>query len=238
MTTPPLSIAGLQKMTLLDYPGQVACTLFLPGCNFRCPFCHNSGLLGQADKLMDMQEFLAFLEKRKGLLDAVCVSGGEPTLQPRLPELLAGIKALGFKVKLDTNGSRPAVLKALAKEGLLDYVAMDVKNSPAGYGATTGLSAPDLASLEESLRFLITGAIPYELRTTVVRELHSDENMEDMGKWLASLTGQKPFRLFLQCFADRDSVLSPGLHPPAREDLERYASILAPYVEDIALRGV
>ena len=114
-------IAGLQKMTLLDYPGKVACTLFLQGCNFRCPFCHNSGLLpGQGPALMDREEFLRFLKKRQGLLDGVCVTGGEPTLQPELPELLRGIKALGFPVKLDTNGSRPAVLKALAEEGLLD----------------------------------------------------------------------------------------------------------------------
>ena len=130
-------ISGLQKMTLLDYPGKVACTLFLQGCNFRCPFCHNSDLLGgSAEAFMTKEELLDFLKKRKGLLDAVCVSGGEPTLQKDLPELLAGIKALGYSVKLDTNGSRPEILKALVKDGLVDYVAMDVKNSFRCYGET------------------------------------------------------------------------------------------------------
>jgi len=127
-----MTIAGLQKMTLLDYPGRVACTVFLQGCNFRCPFCHNSGLLtGETQEEIPMEAFLTFLSRRQGLLDAVCISGGEPTLSPELPELVSRVKQMGYLVKLDTNGSRPDVLKALAAENLLDYVAMDVKNSPA-----------------------------------------------------------------------------------------------------------
>ena len=234
----PLVIAGLQKMTLLDYPGQVACTVFLPGCNFRCPFCHNSGLLTQAEQTMDADALIAFLEKRRGLLDAVCITGGEPTLQPGLPNLLARIKALGFKIKLDTNGSRPAVLKALVAQGLVDYVAMDVKNSPTGYAATTGLPHAALEEVEESLRFLLSDAVDYELRTTVVKEFHSPESMVEMGKWLCALSSNKPRQLFLQCFVSRDSVLLPGLNPPTAEELTSYVTLLSPYVEKTALRGV
>lgn len=234
----PLVIAGLQKMTLLDYPGQVACTVFLPGCNFRCPFCHNSGLLGQAEQTMSADALIAFLEKRRGLLDAVCVTGGEPTLQPGLPDLLGRIKALGFKVKLDTNGSRPAVLKALVAQGLVDYVAMDVKNSPSQYASTTGLPHAMLEEVEESLRFLLSGAVDYELRTTVVKEFHTPQSMVEMGKWLCSLPSEKPRQLFLQCFVNRDSVLMPGLNPPTADDLSNYVALLSPYVEKITLRGV
>ena len=233
-------ISGLQKMTLLDYPGKVACTVFLQGCNFRCPFCHNSDLLGgSAEPFMTMEEFLIFLKKRAGLLDAVCVSGGEPTLQKDLPELLKGIKALGFSVKLDTNGSRPDVLKQLVADGLVNYVAMDVKNSFRRYGETIGLSRPDMASIEESLRFLIEENVAYELRTTVVAELHSEQSVTEMGQWLSSLVpGKKPEKLYLQCFVNRESVLQSGLNAPKDTDLEKYASLLTPYVGFAAVRGL
>ena len=231
-------IAGLQKMTLLDFPGKVACTLFLQGCNFRCPFCHNSELLpNQGQPLMDTEAFLSFLSKRKGLLDGVCVTGGEPTLCSELPKLLADIKALGFAVKLDTNGSRPDALKALVEAGLVDYVAMDVKNCPGRYAETVGLPKYDLGKVEESLRFLMTGSVPYELRTTVVKQFHDDEAMAQMGAWLASLSDKKPQALFLQKFVDRDSVIFAGLLPPESADLEHYSSILSQYVEKIAIRG-
>ena len=166
-----MNIAGLQKMTLLDYPGKVACTVFLQGCNFRCPFCHNSGLLGVPEStLMNMEQFLTFLQRRKGLLDAVCVSGGEPTLSPDLRELLTAIKAMGFSVKLDTNGSRPEILEQLVQDGLVDYVAMDIKNCPQRYGETAGIPALNLQPLERSIRFLLSGAVDYEFRTTVVAQ--------------------------------------------------------------------
>lgn len=234
-----MTISGLQKMTLLDYPGKVACTVFLQGCNFRCPFCHNSDLLGgSGNAFMTMEEFLGFLKKRTSLLDAVCVSGGEPTLQKDLPELLKGIKALGFSVKLDTNGSRPEVLKALVNDGLVDYVAMDVKNSPACYSRTVGVPQFDLNNIEESLRFLMEGNVAYELRTTVVAELHSEQSITEMGQWLSSLVpGKKPEKLFLQCFVDRDSVLKSGLTPPEEPQLKQYADILTPYVEFSSVRG-
>ncbi len=233
-------ISGLQKMTLLDYPGKVACTVFLQGCNFRCPFCHNSGLLGApADPQITQQELLDFLATRKGLLDGVCVTGGEPTLSPELPDLLHRIKDMGFAVKLDTNGSRPEVLKALISEKLIDYVAMDVKNSPSAYGKTVGLDNPDRSKLEESLRFLLSGAVDYELRTTVVAQLHNPESIQEMGKWLQHLScGKKVKRLFLQSFVDRDSVLQSGLNAPDLEDLKKYNHILCPICEEIGLRGV
>jgi len=232
-------IAGLQKMTLLDYPGKVACTVFLQGCNFRCPFCHNSDLLPRSgEPLMTEQALLAFLKKRQGLLDAVCVSGGEPTLQPGLEALLREIKALGFGVKLDTNGSHPEVLKKLVQEQLVDYVAMDVKNGPNAYGRTVGLPGYRLEAVEESLRFLISGAVDYELRTTVVAQLHDEASVLQMGQWLAGLVpGKKPDKIFLQFFVDRDSVLVGGLSAHGANTMSNYAELLAPFSAQVSVRG-
>ena len=232
-------IAGLQKMTLLDYPGKVACTVFLQGCNYRCPFCHNSELLPRkGEEFMTEEEFLSFLKKRQGLLDAVCVSGGEPTLCKDLPRLLKAIKDLGYLVKLDTNGSDPGVLKALVKDGLIDYVAMDIKNSPARYGETVGLSRVDMEAIEESIRFLLSDAVAYEFRTTVVAQLHDDASILEMGTWLSSLLpGKKPAQLFLQKFVDRDTVIFSGLSAPDEEQMKGFVSLLAPFVEKVAIRG-
>lgn len=232
-------ICGLQKMTLLDFPGKIACTVFLGGCNFRCPFCHNSELfMGKPEKLMEDEEFFAFLKSRRGLLDGVCVSGGEPTLYKTLPDFLAKIKEMGFLVKLDTNGYRPEVLKALVQQGLVDYVAMDVKNSPAMYAQTVGLEKMELSSIEESLRFLIGGELPYELRTTLVRQLHDAASIQDMGAWLAALVpGRKPKKLFLQSFVDRDTVLFAGLSAPEQEATAGFAKILAPFAEEVTIRN-
>ena len=232
-------ICGLQKMTLLDYPGKIACTVFLGGCNFRCPFCHNSELfMGKPEKLMEDEEFFKFLNSRKGLLDGVCVSGGEPTLCKHLPEFLTRIKELGFLVKLDTNGSRPEVVKALVEKGLVDYIAMDVKNSPAMYARTVGLETLNLAPIEESLRLLIGGKVEYELRTTLVSQLHDPASIQDMGQWLGSLvTGLKPKKLFLQSFVDRDTVLFAGLTPPESETTAEFAKILEPFVDTVTIRN-
>ena len=232
-------ICGLQKMTLLDFPGKIACTVFLGGCNFRCPFCHNSELfMGKPEKLMEDEEFFTFLKSRKGLLDGVCVSGGEPTLYKNLPEFLAKIKELGFLVKLDTNGSRPALVKELAEKNLVDYIAMDVKNSPAMYAQTVGLESMDLAAIEESLRFLIGGTVPYELRTTLVSQLHTEESIQDMGAWLGGLvTGMKPKQLFLQSFVDRDTVLFAGLSAPETDTTAKFAKILEPFCQRVTVRN-
>lgn len=232
-------ICGLQKMTLLDFPGKIACTVFLGGCNFRCPFCHNSELfMGKPEKLMEDEEFFAFLKSRKGLLDGVCVSGGEPTLYKDLPVFLEKIKEMGFLVKLDTNGYRPQVLKNLVEKKLVDYVAMDVKNSPAMYGQTVGLETMDLAAIEESLRFLIGGSVDYELRTTLVKPFHDRASIQDMGVWLGALVpGKKPAKLFLQSFVDRDTVLFAGLSAPETEATQEFAKILEPFAEKVTIRN-
>lgn len=233
-----MKISGLQKMTLLDYPGKVACTVFLPGCNFRCPFCHNGQLLeGKQDVLMDDMEFLQFLSRRKGLLDGVCITGGEPTLQPELLSFLAKIKAMGFPVKLDTNGSHPDVLKDLVSRNLLDYVAMDIKNSPDAYAWTAG-ACVQLPRLEESIRFLAEDHVDYEFRTTVVDQLHDPASILQMGRWVSSLAPEgKVKRWFLQPFVDRDTVLFAGLCAPEASRISEFAESLRPFAKEIAVRG-
>ena len=229
-----MDIQGLQKMTLLDYPGRVACTVFLGGCDLRCPFCHNGGLvLGPMPAELDDQGLLAFLKKRQGLLDGVCVTGGEPLLRPDLPELLARIKELGYLVKLDTNGSHPERLRSLVRQGLVDYVAMDIKNSPERYGETVGVPALDLTPFQESVAFLLQGSVDYEFRTTVVREFHDSDSFQAIGPWLSGAR-----RYFLQCFVDRDTVLQEGLHPWDADSLRAFADLVRPYVHQVELRGV
>ena len=234
-----MTISGLQKMTLLDFPGKVACTVFLHGCNYRCPFCHNAELLeGKPEPLMDVGEFLTFLKKRVGLLDGVCISGGEPTLSAGLKDLMREIKAMGYAVKLDTNGSRPAVLKALVAEGLVDYVAMDIKNCPDRYASTCGLSKVDLSAIEESVLFLMSGAVESEFRTTVVDPLHDAASIEAMGLWLHNLADGKPVKkLFLQPFVDRNTVVFSGLNAPESSQMEEFVELLRPYILEVSVRG-
>jgi len=233
-----MRISGLQKMTLLDYPGKIACTVFLGGCNFRCPFCHNGELLdGTAEPVMDKQEFLAFLSKRKGLLDAVCISGGEPTLQADLAALLEEIKEMGYLTKLDTNGSRPEVLQTLVERRLLDYVAMDIKNSPDRYPQTSG-TAVHLEKIEESIHYLLQDHVDYELRTTVVAQLHDADAVVRMGEWVTSCaSGKKAKRWFVQPFADRDTVLFAGLSAPDDAQLTEFVGILNRFSLHSAVRG-
>lgn len=228
-----MDIHGLQKMTLLDYPGHVACTVFLGGCDLRCPFCHNAKLIdGTAKPLLAGGELLDFLKKRRGLLDGVAITGGEPLLRDLSP-LLTEIKALGFPVKLDTNGFHPDRLRALLEAGLADYVAMDVKNSPARYAETAGLASLDLGPLRASIDLLRDMAPDYEFRTTVVAELHDDDSFPAIGELIR---GAK--RYFLQAFTDRESVVFSGLHAPSRADMERWAALVRPYVREVSLRGV
>ena len=229
-----MKIQGLQKMTLLDFPGKVACTVFLGGCDFRCPFCHNGELLdGSAPAVMDDAELLKFLKGRRGLLDGVAITGGEPLLRKDLPDLLRAIRDLGFAVKVDTNGNHPDALDGLLREGLADYIAMDIKNSPEKYALTAGLKSLDLAPIRRSVGLLMGGSIPYEFRTTVVDELHAASDFEAIGQWIS---GAKAY--FLQAFTDRDSVPYAGLHAPSRENLEKYASIARVYVPYTSIRGL
>ena len=234
-----MKITGLQKMTLLDFPGRIACTVFLQGCNFRCPFCHNSDLLGaEVPGEIPVEELLAFLKKRRGMLDGVCITGGEPTVQKDLPELLQSIKDLGYPVKLDTNGTNPAMLKALVERGLVDYVAMDIKNSRERYGETAGIPNLSLEKVEESIRFLLEEKVDYEFRTTLVRQLHEEEDIAAMGRWLVSLcSGKRPKRLFLQNYVDRESVLRPGFSAHDRAETEEFRNILAPFCDIVSIRG-
>ena len=229
-----MKLHGLQKMTLLDFPGRVACTVFLGGCDFRCPFCHNYELVdGSAPAVMEDDELFAFLEKRRGLLDGVVITGGEPCLRPELPDFMRRIRAMGYAVKLDTNGTHPALLAQILREGLADYVAMDVKNSPEKYGQTAGLERVDLGPVRESVRLLMGGGTDYEFRTTVVDELHEASDFEAIGAWIA---GAKQY--FLQAFTDRDSVPFGNLHAPSAERLGEYAEIARKYVPSTQLRGV
>ena len=221
-------------MTLLDFPGRVACTVFIGGCDFRCPFCHNFELVdGTAKPIMDDGELLSFLSGRKGLLDGVAFTGGEPMINPGLPELIQKIRDLGYAIKLDTNGYHPETLEMLLKEGLVDYVAMDIKNSPAKYAMTSGLEQLDLEPVKRSISLLLEGDVDYEFRTTVLKEFHEAEDFEEMGKMIK---GAK--RYFLQAFTDRDSVPFGNLHAPDKAEMMAFMAKAAPYVLEISLRGI
>ena len=229
-----MKIHGLQKMTLLDFPGRVACTVFTGACDFRCPFCHNFELVdGSAPAVMDEEELLAFLKKRRGLLDGVAVTGGEPCLHRDLINLLAQIRDLGYAVKLDTNGNHPDVLEEILIRGLADYVAMDIKNSPGKYAGTIGLSSIDLSPIRRSIGLLMKSGKDYEFRTTAVSQFHEDRDFEEIGRMIQ---GARVY--YLQAFTDRDSVPFAGLSAPSKEELERYAGIVRPFVGQVHIRGV
>lgn len=201
-----MRISGLQKMTLLDFPGRVACTVFTGGCNLRCPFCHNASLVlpERAGGETDEAQVLRFLEKRRGMLEGVAVTGGEPLLHADLPDFLRKLRAMGYAVKLDTNGTFPDRLRAVVEEGLADYVAMDVKNAPLLYGRTAGLRDFDLTDVERSRDFLLTGRVAYEFRTTVVRGLHTAESLCAAARWIEGAAAY-----FLQQYRDSGDVLRP-----------------------------
>ena len=229
-----MQIIGLQKLTLLDFPGRLACTVFLGGCNLRCPFCHNASLVLPRGDVSGMtaDELLAFLQKRRGRLQGVCVTGGEPTLCPDLPDLLRQIHLLGFEAKLDTNGTNPGMLRALLNEGLADYVAMDIKNSPARYAETCG-GADVLTQVKESAALLMEGGVDYEFRTTLAHPLHTPEDMAAIGQWLH---GAK--RYFLQQFVDSGDLIGTGLTPFTPEEMAAMREAVLPYIEETTLRGI
>ena len=229
-----IEIRGLQKMTLLDYPGHVACTVFLGGCDFRCPFCHNYELAeNRAPLLMTEEAFFAFLKKRTGLLEGVAVTGGEPCLSPDLPAFLLSCRDMGFLTKLDTNGYHPKMLEKCLKEALVDYVAMDIKNSPGKYAYTAGVPHVDMGRIRDSIALLKGSGVPHEFRTTVVDQLHEESDFDQIG---ILIQGESPY--YLQAFTDRDQVPYEGFTAPAREKMEKYGAIARKYVPHTFLRGI
>lgn len=230
-----MQIHGFQKMTMLDYPGKVACTLFTAGCNFRCPFCHNALLVTEIDgaATCDFGEILSYLKKRRGVLDGVAVTGGEPLMNRDVPELLKQLKDIGYAIKLDTNGSYPALLREIVSAGLVDYVAMDVKNSKEKYALTVGLPKLDLAPIEESVDFLLSGAVDFEFRTTVVKEFHTEADIAAIADWIEGAP-----RYFLQNFKESDHMIGSGLHAHDENTLNRMRAAAAKKIPTVALRGV
>lgn len=227
-------ISGIQKMTLLDYPGHIACTVFLAGCDFRCPYCHNYALAGGGTKpVMDDEGLISFLKTRVGLLDGVVLTGGEPLLHRGLRDLIIRIKELGFRVKLDTNGYHPVELKALTEEGLLDYAAMDIKNSPGRYRETAGIEAFDPEKIESSIRVLMESLADYEFRTTVVKNYHTTQDFEQIG---AMIRGAKAY--YLQQYVYRDTVPAEGLVPASGEEMNEFLNVARKYVPNACIRGV
>lgn len=230
-----MQIHGLNKVTLLDYPEHVAATIFLGHCQFRCPFCQNGGLVlhPEEEEHFSEEEALSFLKKRSAVLEGVCITGGEPTLAPDLEDFIRKIKELGYEVKLDTNGYRPEVLKDLAGKGLLDYVAMDIKSSLSGYEKAAGKPGLQLEKIQESVEFLLNGTLPFEFRTTIVDELHSEKEIREIGQWIQGAPAY-----FLQVYQDSDLVLEDWCSPPSKEKLETFAAILRETIAKVEIRGL
>lgn len=226
-----MKIYGLQKTSLLDYPGHIAAIVFAGGCNFNCPFCQNSGLLHPRDSdLIDLEKFFSFLEKRAGILEGVVITGGEPTLFSDLPEFICRIRNLGLKVKLDTNGARPEAIKLLLENHLLDYIAMDVKASPEHYPQAAGVNV-SINRIRQSIHLIMESALPYEFRTTVVRELHELSCFHQLGQLISNAE-----LCYLQTFRDGGTVNVRGLHPFSEEDMKKAAEILQLYVHEVNIR--
>ena len=228
-----MKIGGFQKMTMLDYPEKIACTIFTYGCNLRCPFCHNASLVIDEIEFFTEEEILSYINKRKGMLDGVCITGGEPLLQRDIFEFMRKIKEIGLPIKLDTNGAYPERLKQAIDEGLIDYVAMDIKNSPEKYALTAGIENLDIAPFKKSIEILLSGKIDYEFRTTIVRELHNENDIVEIGKWIK---GAK--RYFLQGFVDSGNLISSGFTAHEKSTLEAFKQAVSPYISDVKIRGV
>lgn len=227
-----MNVQGYQKLTLLDFPGRMACTVFTGGCNLRCPFCHNAGLVRTPCASGNMEaEVLEYLSHRRGLLDGVCITGGEPLLQPDLADFVRRVKSLGFLVKLDTNGSLPARLQAILETGMIDYVAMDVKSSPAGYAKATG-SDLEIAPFAQSIQYLETCGVPHEFRTTAVKGIHTVEDFAAIGQWIHSDT---PY--FIQAFVDSSNLLGKGCAAFSHEEMQALLDAARPYLPGAQLRG-
>ena len=227
-----MSLVGLDKMSLLDYEDKISCVLFYKACNFRCPFCHNGLTVLEAEDEFLFEAVLEYLKSRIGLLDAVVFTGGEPTLEPHLKEHIQKVKELGFLIKLDTNGTNPELLKELVNEHLIDYVAMDIKNSEAKYPLTCGVNHVDINKIKQSIEFLMNSGVDYEFRTTLVNEFHSLNDMDGLGQLIK---GSKV--LYLQKFVERESCIQKGLHEVSEDLANQFKDILVKYIDKVELRG-
>ena len=230
-----MNICGYQKTTLLDYPGHVAATIFTGGCNFRCPFCHNADLVIRSSitNSISEEEIFNFLKKRKNVLSGICITGGEPTLQPDLPEFIQKVRSLGYKIKLDTNGYRPEVIADLLTKNLLDYIAMDIKTGFSNYTKVSGIPNLNIKHIKESISLIENSDISYEFRTTVVKELHTETDFQEIALTLSS---QSPY--FIQSFKDSGNILIPGLSSCDIETLNNYLSIIKKRIPNAAVRGI
>lgn len=232
----PFKISGFQKLTLLDFPGHVACTVFTSGCNFRCPFCHNASLVTHMGENPEyrVEDILNTLKKRTGILEGVCITGGEPTLMPGLEEFMRQVKDLGFLVKLDTNGTNPETIKRLIASGAVDYIAMDIKNSKENYSITAGTAEDfDMSSIEESVRILMSGQVDFEFRTTVADPLHQTEDFVKIGEWLR---GDEKY--FLQKFVNSGDIIGRGIEAYSDEKMREFLSVVKVFLPNAQLRGV
>ena len=228
-------LCGLQKLAMVDYPGKLAATVFTGGCNLRCPFCHNALLVTRLDETPELGEeaVLSFLATRTKLLDGVVLSGGEPLLQPDAADFLRKIRQMGFAVKLDTNGFFPDRLSAILEEGLVDYVAMDIKNAPEKYPITCGIPGLDTAPVAESVKLLRQSGVDFEFRTTLVREFHTPEDLLAIGRWLESSP-----RYFLQAFVDSGNLVGSGCSPFTPQEMRDFTLLLLPFFGEVNLRGI
>lgn len=229
-------LSGIQKLTLLDYPGKVACTLFTGGCDLRCPFCHNASLaLPERERdVFEIDEIMAFLKKRRGVLDGVAVTGGEPLMHSEIPELLLSIKELGYSVKLDTNGTFPARLREIVERGLVDRVAMDIKGPIEKYPLITGVPKLDMGPIKESAAYLMICGVDYEFRTTAVKPLHTASDFASVGEWIK---GAKEY--YIQEFKDSgDLIDARGLSGFTAEEMAVFADVIRPWVPSVKVRGI
>ena len=230
-----MHIAAIQKTTLLDFPGKIACTVFLPGCNLRCPFCHNSGLVLPEEispEYISIQSLLEFLKKRRGILDGVCITGGEPTIHKDLPQLISQIRNLGFAIKLDTNGTSPQVLQELIDRKLIDYAAMDIKNAPDQYQDICG-GMDVIAQVHQSVQILMTGAVDFEFRTTVCHPYHTVQSMEAIGRWL-----QGEEKYFLQGFVDSGHLIGQNSSAFTDKEMKEILETVKQFIPHTQLRGI
>lgn len=229
-----MKISGMQKLTLLDYPGNIACLIFTQGCNFRCPFCHNKDLLGDENEdSISVDEVFSYLDKRKGVLDGVVISGGEPLLQPDIEEFITKVKNMGYKIKLDTNGSSPTKLKLLIDKGLVDYIAMDIKNNFTCYNETSGINCINIENIKRSINIIESSKVEHEFRTTVVKQLHNLGKLQEICSYLGTQT-----KYYIQNYRDCSTVLERGLLGFSEEELKDLQKKLNMMYPNVMVRGI